>query len=151
MSLPLLSIDAPILDPESGQWVNAKYQRIAEIINDFDPTLHLLWIPPANRDAGDSKPYALCQDQFGKNPYVVFYLHEAELDERIIARLFEARKMASGNVGALAARLEAQEAAHELVQAKIRLEASELARDKANFLWNCPLHTLKMDGKVFHL
>lgn len=151
MSLPLLSTDTPILDPDSGQWVNAKHQRIAEIINDFDPTLHLFWIPPATRDPGDSKPYALCQDQFGKAPYVIFYLHENELDERIIARLFEARRMASGNVGALAARLEAQDAARELVQAKARLEASEIARDKANFLWNQPLHTVRMDGKVFHL
>ena len=152
MSIAILGNDAPVLDPESNQWINVKHQRIAEIINDFDPTLHLLWIPPATRDFTDTKPYAVAQIRAeGDAPYIIFYLSEDQLDHRIIARLFESRRMADGNVGSLAQRLDDLDRAQEMVKQKENLEASEIAADKAKFLWKTHKHTVKMGGKTFRL
>lgn len=141
-----------VLDPDSGHFVNAKHQRLAELIMDFDPTLRLLWIPPENRDAGDTKPYAVGQVCFDRTePYIIFYIAEDELDHRVIAGLSEARRMAEGRIGSLADRLDDQERAKKLLAAKEQVDLVEEARDKANFLWKTPKHTVRMDGKVHHL
>lgn len=138
-----------VLDPDSGQWVNAEHQRIAELINDFDDTLTLAWIPPAARTSADTRPYAVMQDHPElPEPYVVMYLAEDELDHRVIARLYQARMAASGN---LEAELEAARMAQEALEAKKRLDEAEEAADKARFLWNTPLHSPTMDGKKYRL
>ena len=37
---------------QDGEALPAKYSRIAEIIQDFDPNLELAWIPPGQQRTG---------------------------------------------------------------------------------------------------
>lgn len=149
----LLNIEPHILDPQSGEWVNAKVQRIAEIIADFDESLRLQWIPAKDRTALNAKPYRIVQflsvDE--TNPHVITYLSEDELDHRVIAFLFECRRNAMGSVGSLADKMDDLDRAARAVKAKQFMEEMEQARDEATFLWNTPLHTVRMNGKVHHL
>lgn len=81
-----LGIDMDIPVPaEGGYFVSEKHARIAEIINDYDPTLELAWIPPDKREPGD-KPFAVVHRPLGQPDYVVCYADDC--DERLLARVF---------------------------------------------------------------
>jgi hypothetical protein len=73
---------------EAERFVNAKHERIATIIHEYDPRLALAWIPPENRDPIDVYPYVVIYSHDDGTDQAVFYLTEAELDERVLARLF---------------------------------------------------------------
>lgn len=147
----LLQGNSHIFDEDSGQFISAAHQRIAEIIAEFDPTLRLMWIPPARRNPGE-KPFAV--GQIRENlpaPYVFMYLDESELDHRLIGKLFRMRQLATGKPGSLEQAMLDAEAVVEAKKAVERAEAAEEAADRARFLWKTPLHTVRMDGKVFRL
>lgn len=132
-------------DPDAKVWINERFQRIAEIIHDFDPSLSLVWIPEGQRDETDTKPYALCHEPAGQAPYIIFHLDEDDLDHRLIASIFQARSDADN----LVAVIDAQEAAQKAVELKETMAMQEEEREKAKFLFNSPKHRINLgDGKV---
>lgn len=116
-----------------------KAQRIAEIIQDFDPTLELRWIPPENRTAFDNKPFAIWQVAPGFPPYIVMSLSEDELDHRVLASLFNA----SNKNGNILDKIEAEEAAKQVLRMKERMEIEEELRQFS--VW-----ALRQDKTVKH-
>lgn len=94
-----------------GHFVSEKQQRIAEIIKDYEPTLELVWIPPANREPGD-KPFAVVHHPVGLPSYFVFFADEC--DERILERLWSV----DNKVGNVLSNLEVKEAARKALQLK---------------------------------
>lgn len=48
---------------ESGHWVSADFQYLAEVLEDYDPTLELRWIPPDSRTTPHERanPWAVFQ------------------------------------------------------------------------------------------
>ena len=99
----------------------AKYERIAEIINDYDPNLELRWIPPADRTVLDREPFAIWNTQFD---YLVGTFREDEMDHRIIAHLFSINN-ANGSV---LDRLEREEAARQALALKEQMDQQEEER-----------------------
>src|SRR4249919_3055357 len=89
--------------------------RLNEIIQDFDDTLELRWIPPDKRSAFDSKPFAVWQTHPRYEPYLVMALREDELDHRVLAALLRAQNITIDQI-------EAEEAARDAIRLKERLD-----------------------------
>jgi hypothetical protein len=132
---------------ETGHWVNENFARLAEIISDYDPEVHLAWIPPENRTAFDKKPYAVIHinGTTGKQ-YVFFYLEESELErfDAVLARLF------NGDLknGDPLARIEAEERARKLMELKIKMEQAEERQDFIKSVVGSKKHSFKHKGRV---
>lgn len=137
---------ATVFDPHSGEWINEKFQRIAEIINDLSENLALVWIPPAQRQANDTQPYGVMH----RNPatgeeYIFMYIPEDELDERVIAKILDSRS------DTLMERLNNMETAQELVRLKEQQDKYEQMHDMAKSMWRSPLHNYRINGRTLHL
>jgi hypothetical protein len=151
MTIPLLggNASAGTFDAASGEFLSAKAQRIADLINQFDDTLFLEVIPERLRTAFDSKPYRIVQRHPEYEEYAVMHLREDELDHRVLATLFNARDAVDKND--VVRQMENMEAAQEALRLKTWGDSLAEAREKATFLIRTPYHTVRMDGKKFHL
>lgn len=109
-----------------GHFISERQRRVNEILQDYDPTLELQWIPPGQRNEKD-EPFRVIQVPPGKPPYLVCTAQEA--DERLLATVFQAD--ARNHSGSLLNFLDAYNSAREIYHAKIdeekRQEAHELA------------------------
>ena len=131
---------------EDGRWVSKEFQRIAGLIQEtWNGVIELVWIPPETRSEADVFPYAVVENQRDGKRAFVMYLQEEEINHTLLARLFD---MSSTT---LEERLRNIELARDMVKMAEERERYEEMHDKANFLWRTPLHTVKMDGKEFHL
>lgn len=132
--------NAVILSDEGA--LPAKYQRIAEIIRDYDPKLELAWIPPGQRTAFDKEPFAI----FHNDPrYLVGTFSEAQMDHRIIAHLF---KINNANRNVLSD-LEAEEAALRAINLKEQMDQYEEQQDFAKSLITSKKNYYRHNGKVY--
>jgi len=80
--------------PVDGHFVSQKQVRINEVLQDYDSTLQLQWIPPGNRSSSDLAFRVVCFP-LGRPPYLVCTAEEA--DERLLAKVFEADQRHSPN------------------------------------------------------
>lgn len=110
---------------ESGHFVSADHQRIAQIIADYDPNLRLAFIPEATRNP-DEKPFAVIDLGDGTRPPSAIMFADA-CDEKLLARVFE-NDLARVDV---MARLQAEETAREVIALRKRMEREEFAADIA--------------------
>lgn len=138
--------NSTIYDPHSGQWINERFQRIAEIINDLSQNLALVWIPESERQNTDLQPYGVMHrhPQTGEE-YIFMYLREDELDERVIARILESRTETALE------RLDHMDTARELMRLKEQQDKYEQMHDMARSMWNSPLHTYRLNGRKLSL
>ena len=81
----LNDLGVDIYVPVDGQFVSQEHMYIAEIINDYDPTLSLAWIPSDKREPGE-QPFAVVARPANGLEYVVFYADQC--DHRILDRLW---------------------------------------------------------------
>lgn len=129
-----------------NHWVSEEYAQIAEIINDYDEHLRLVWIPPENRIKGDSTPpYAVVETNGEGKESIVMTIRENELDHRILARLFRGDTH-KNNVIAM---LEADETAAKALDLKKKMEKAEERKNLIESIVSSPLHTFKHNGRVF--
>lgn len=103
--------------PVDGHFVSEKQVRVNEILQDYDPSLQLQWIPPDKRSSQDLAFRVVCFPQ-GRPPYLVLTAEEA--DERLLARIFEADQSHSPNKLSF---IDNYNAARELMLAKQAEEA----------------------------
>lgn len=127
---------------EDGRWVDENFARLAEIIQNYDHNLVLLWIPPDKRDPVDKKPYAVIDTR--TQSYVMFAT-ELDTPVDILARLYRADNT-HGNV--LTA-LEAHNKAIEAFETQKRIEQLEEMREYAMFLLTSKKNYIKHNGKKF--
>lgn len=78
-----------ILDSETGQFISREHQRVAEVINEYDPTLQLVWIPPEKRALDENFPFAILHSPGGDTaPYIARKVREQDMNETLVAWLF---------------------------------------------------------------
>jgi hypothetical protein len=109
---------------ENGEWVNENFQRLAEIIKDYDPYLELRWIPPGQRDTDADKknPYCIIDT---RSDYIVMFASERDTPQSILARLFTA----DNKHGSVMDRLDAENAANEAFRLKAQIDDEEMKKD----------------------
>lgn len=81
--------------PVNGQFVSQKQIRINEILQDYDPTLQLQWIPPDQRMGDSGAAFRVVHFKEGSAPYAVAFADEC--DERLLAKVFEADQVNNPN------------------------------------------------------
>lgn len=140
-----LAPNAYILDANHGA-LSAKHERIARIIQDYDPNLELAFIPKNARTAFDAEPFAIIHNM-GSHRYVVMTCKEEEVDERLLAKLFMANQAVKGND--ILGRLEAEEAARNLLRMRETMDEYEEKMDFAKSLIKTKKHRYKHNGKTY--
>lgn len=142
MDIDLGSVFVPT---ESGEFVDQRHARIAEIIQDYDPELELAWIPPDKREEGD-KPFAVIHRPLGKPVYVAFYVDEC--DERILQRIW------AGDVkhhrGTIMTQLDARNASVKAMQLKKQMDEMDDAADQAKHVFQSPKSTYTIGDTIIH-
>ena len=118
---------------DDGRWVDEKFARLAEVIQDYDPTFELRWIPPEHRaNPEDAKNcYAVVEtNPITGGEWVVFYAGPLSTPEEILGRLFDS----DNKNGDALKRLEAHNAAVEALRMKEQLELAEERQEKISWL-----------------
>lgn len=124
-------IDHAIYSQEAGCFISSKLQRLAEILQDYDPDFELRWVPPALRsDVDTSLPYCVVHNQPNHPPYVVMYFDDTVVPEEVLARIFEG----DNKNGDVLKKLEAHNAAVEAFRLKEQLDEQMESADMAHFL-----------------
>jgi hypothetical protein len=132
-----------IFIPQStDSWISEEFERLAQVVQDYDHNLELRWIPHDRRTRDDKYPYVIVDKHTNTT-----VLHASELDTPvdILERLFTGDN-AKGNV---LEQMDRRNAAIQALRKREQLDELEELHDKAGFLLRSPLHTVRMDGKKF--
>jgi hypothetical protein len=112
---------------DDGQWVSEEFERLACVIQDYDPALQLRWIPPMHRTREDKRPYIIVDTRTNTE---VMYASELDTPAQILGKLF----MADNKNGSVLDRIEAENRAQEALDMKMKMDIYEEAMEKAKFL-----------------
>jgi hypothetical protein len=128
---------------ENGEWVSENFQRLAEIIKDYDPYLELRWIPPGQResDADKKNPYCIIDT---RSNYIVMFASERDNPQTILARLFSA----DNKHGSVLDRVDAENAAAEAFRLKQQMDDEELKKDFISWLIGTKQNYIKTKNPV---
>ena len=132
---------------QKGQYVNEDFQRVGRLLQDIDPSLHIVWIEPNQRvTLEDHKyPYAIiCTPSVGE-PYIYKQLEQEDLNSSLIANILLDRKNSANLVDVI----EAQDLANKLLQERENMEKFEEAHDKMAFWMNQPKHRVQLGKGVY--
>jgi hypothetical protein len=110
-------------------WVSAEFQRLAQVVSDYDHHLFLEWIPPERQETLDDKKkcFRIVDDRNGS---IVLYADSLANPVEILERLWSMDK-ARGNV---LSRLDAHNAAVQALQMREYLDKKEEALDLSLFI-----------------
>ena len=109
-------VGSVVLTPQSDL-----HRRVAEVINDWDPTVFLAYVPPEERAFNEEFPFALLHQPEGRPSYIIRKLRPEEVNESLITWLWS-NDLASTDVFGT---LEAQDRAREALRLKEKLERKE--------------------------
>lgn len=137
-------INSHIWHPDHG-FLSEKHRRIAEIIQDYEPTLFLAFVPPKIRDANEEYPFALIHQPLNLPQYVVRRLKEEEVDESLLAWIWASDNERHNPL----LMIEKKEAAERVLKLKEEEERMAARREFAETVLKSPLHTFKHDGKKY--
>lgn len=113
------------LPDADGHFVSDNQRRVAAVLRDYDPYLEIQWIPPADREPVQDKPFRVVHRIPGRDPYVVCFADEC--DERLLARVFQSDN-SKGNVQNY---VDAHNAAVEAMRLKEKMERNQEAHELA--------------------
>ncbi len=126
---------------DDGRWVSEHYERLARVIQDYDPQFELRWIPPEHRtDPGDIQKCYVIWDVVSNSP--VLYAGELSTPEEILTRLFDSDNK-HGNV---LERIDAHNAAIEAMRLKEQMDIAEEKQEYVNWLMKTPKNYINMGG-----
>lgn len=129
---------------DDGRWVSENYERLARVVQDYDPQFELRWIPPEHRETPDdiSKCYVIW-DIISNAP--VLFAGELDTPEQILGRLFDSDNK-HGNV---LERIDAHNNAIKALRMKEQMDVAEERQDKISWLIGTKKNYINMgNGRV---
>lgn len=138
-------IDTHIWNEDEQCFTSELHRRVAEIINDYEPTLFLAWVPPRLREMDELYPFAIVHQPPGKPQYVVRKLKEEEVNEQLLAWLWSNDTTKTNVLD----RLEALDNAKHALKLKEDLERDEEQKEFAISVLRSPLHTYRHKGRKY--
>ncbi|HEY0770701.1 MAG TPA: hypothetical protein VGD31_10245 [Sphingobacteriaceae bacterium] len=125
-------------------WVSAEFQRLAEIVNEYDHHLFLEWIPPDKRESlyDKTKTFRIVDD---RNNKVVLWADSISNPKEILARLWSMDLQRGDVVG----RMDAENRAAQVIQLKERLDEMEAAKDLSAFVIKNTKSRWTHNGRVY--
>lgn len=138
----------PFIPTDDGRWVSEDYERLARVVQDYDPRFELRWIPPEARTSPEdvAMPYVVW-DTVTNTP--VLFASETTTPQQILTRMFEG-DMTKHSPDSILRGIEASEKAAKALEMKSKMDEAEermdyaahLIRNKNNYI------TLKNGMKV---
>lgn len=135
------------LESQTGHFISADHRRIAEIINDYNQYMQLIWIPPEQRELNEEFPFAILHSPPGLAPYIVRKVRESEMNHTLISWL-AMNDLSKNRPADIFARIEADEAARKLLEFKRQEEAKAEKLDLAKSIIGGK-NFYKHDGKKY--
>jgi hypothetical protein len=121
------------------------HRRVAEVISDLFPTVRLIKVDSLHPSYDPERPFALVDEPHLLPPYVIRYMKESEVDQRLVAWLVE-NNMQDPN--SKVNRLQILEMAEAAVKAKRELEWMGEKKDMMKSIMKSKKHEYRHDGKV---
>lgn len=114
---------------DDGRWVSEQYERLARVIQDYDPQFELRWIPPESRTTQEesAKPYVVWDTVTNS---AAFFASETDTPVAILTRLFDS----DNKHGDVLTRIEAHNAAIQAMQLREELDRREEQAEYAAWL-----------------
>jgi len=125
-------------------WVSAEFQRLAEIVNDYDPYLFLEAVPPSeiHKLNDKTKVFRIVDD---RNKKIVMYADSLANPQEILTRLWSMDLKHGDVVG----RLDAANRAVEVLRLKEHLERREAMMDFSAFIIKNTKSRWTHNGKIY--
>lgn len=141
-----------VWNSQLGEFISDDHQHLAEILNDYNPNLSLVFIPMKDRQPGDTKPFAILESRPGFAPQIVRYLSEADMlhPTTVLEWVFVGDTTKNGGAAGLIRRMEAHDAADKLMKLKQREAELEDISEHVAFMstgGRNKLHTIHHNGK----
>lgn len=126
-----------VWNSELGCFISTKHEQLAQVLQDYNRNLSLVFIPPAQRDETDTKPFAILDTTPGRRPYIVRYLttHEIDNTEEVLAWVFEG-DLTKHRPSDVLSRMEARERAERALKLKAEMEYREESIDLAEYVFS---------------
>jgi hypothetical protein len=121
------------------------HRRVAEVISDLFPTVRLIRVDALHPAYDPQRPFALVDEPHMLPPYVIRYLRESEVDQRLVAWLVE-NNMHDAN--SKVNRLKILEMAEAAMKAKRELEWMGEKKDMMKSVMKSKKHEYRHNGKV---
>lgn len=146
-----LNRSATVWNSELGEFINEKHAHLAQVLQDYKPTLSLVYIPKQDRDATDTKPWAILDSPANMPAHIIRYLTDKEMEDpaAVLTWIFEG-DLDKHRPNDVFARMEAKRAAEELMNLKKQEEDLADYLDLFEFAAKTNKHTWKHDGKVYN-
>lgn len=138
----LTDLPIPLND---GHWVSAKVNRVIQILQDYDSSLTVMWIPPEKRDNDDEA--FLVVEMTPQGPKPVFAVKSEEyMDERLLEQIYRYDTHKHGDVlSEIDARNKAR---RDMVRAKHE-EEMQAAHELAQSILKSPKVRYRHNGVVY--
>jgi hypothetical protein len=131
---------------DTGYWVSEHYERLARVVQDYDPQFELFWIPPEHRITEEERKncYAIVEHS-PLGDVIAFHASELDTPESILERLF----LSDNKHGNVLERIDAHNAAIRAMEMKQRLDEAEERKEKAAWLIGTQKNFIDMgNGRV---
>lgn len=146
MTLPFNIADSLPIPMEDGHWVNARVNRIIELIREYDSRLDVAWIPPEKRDPRDPA-FAVMENLPNGQSVVAFYVQDEDaFDESVLRKIYENDQAKQGDVNA---RIDAHNKAVRDIQRKAWQDKMEDQADLAKHILKSPKATYRHNGRKY--
>jgi hypothetical protein len=146
-----LNRSATVWNSDLGEFINEKHAHLAQVLQDYKNTLSLVYIPKQQRDATDTKPWAILDSPANMAPHIVRYLTDKEMEDpaAVLTWIFEG-DLSKHRPDDVFAKMEAKRAAEELMNLKKQEEDLADYLDLFEFAAKTNKHTWRHDGRTYN-
>lgn len=126
-------------NPTMGHFIDAKHQRIVEIIKDYNPELDVVYMPE-----NILEPYTVVHFKSDGQQYPLFHLSRKDMDDgaAVLTRIF-ANDMSKHTLLDMNTMIDLAERAEDIIKAKEEMDAREERADLAKHILKSQLHTYR--------
>jgi hypothetical protein len=146
-----LNRSATVWNSDLGEFINEKHAHLAQVLQDYKNTLSLVYIPKQQRDATDTKPWAILDSPANMAPHIVRYLTDKEMEDpaAVLTWIFEG-DLSKHRPDDVFAKMEAKRAAEELMNLKKQEEDLADYLDLFEFAAKTNKHTWRHGGRTYN-
>lgn len=145
-----LNRSSQVYNSDLGEFISEKHAHLAQVLQDYKPTLSLVYIPKKDRDETDTKPWAILDSPANMPAHIIRYLTDAEMEDpaAVLAWIFEG-DLTKHRPDDVFAKLEAKRAAEELLNLKKREDELADQLDLIEFAARTNKNTWKHNGRTY--
>lgn len=145
-----LAHSSQVWNSDLGEFISDAHVHLAQVLNDYKPTFSLVYIPKADRDADDTKPWAILDSPANMPAHIVRYLTDAEMQRpaEVLAWIFEG-DLDKHRPDDVFARMELKRQAEELMNLKKQEEELADHMELIEFAAKTNKNTWKHNGRTY--